>query len=154
MEPMSSPSLCAAFERLHAQRGDFFPMIEGMGRWHRPSNADWAVRDTILHVCKTMRIYRQLTRLSLPGLLPVAWLLRNRPFDRNAVDLFSEYQAAGKRMRASLLLVPHRPSRLPSLHELQDQLKLETCRMKTMLTRLTEGVARHFRIFDPRGRKP
>jgi len=29
MEPMSSPY--AGFERLRAQRGDFFPMIEGMG---------------------------------------------------------------------------------------------------------------------------
>lgn len=96
----------------------------------------------------------RLTRLSLPGLFPVDWLLLNRPFDRNAVDLFAEYQAAGKRMRASLPLVPHRPSRLASLHELQDQLELETCRMKNMLARLTEGVAGHFRIFDPGVRSP
>lgn len=157
MEPMSSPSLCAAFERLHAQRGNFFPMIERMGMetlWHRLSNADWAVGDTILHLCKTMRIYRRLTRLSLPGLFPVDWLLLNRPFDRNAVDLFAEYQAAGKRTKASLPLVPHRPSRLASLHELQDQLEPETCRMKNMLARLTEGVAGHFRIFDPGVRSP
>jgi hypothetical protein len=40
--------------------------------WHRPSNADWAVGDTILHLCKTVRIYRRLTRLSSPGLFPVA----------------------------------------------------------------------------------
>ena len=95
MEPMSSPSPYAGFERLRAQRGDFFPMIEGMGMetlWHRPSNADRAVGDTILHLCN---------------------------------------------------------SRLPSLHELQDQLELETCRMKNMLARLTEGGAGHFRIFDP-----
>ena len=52
-------------------------------------------------------------------------------------------------MRASLLLVPHRPSRLASRDKLQDQLELETCRMKNMLARLTEGVAGHFRIFDP-----
>ena len=74
MEPMSSPSLYAGFERLHARRG-LLPDDRGMGMqtlWHRPSNADWAVGDTILHLRKTMRIYRQLTSLSSPGLFPVA----------------------------------------------------------------------------------
>jgi hypothetical protein len=61
MRTLLSPSLQAGFGRLFAQREVFFPMIEGAGMttlWRRPTEADWAVGDTLLHLCKTMGVYR------------------------------------------------------------------------------------------------
>jgi hypothetical protein len=40
------------------------------------------------------------------------------------------HQAAGKRMKAAWLLVPHRPNRLPSRDGLRKQLQAETIEME------------------------
>lgn len=152
MRTLLSPSLQAGFERLHAQREAFFPMIKGVGvakLWRRPTDADWPIGDTLLHLCKTMRVYRVFIGVSWPLLFPVAWLCRNRPFEQDTVDIFAENVEAGRRMKATRLLVPHRPDRLPSPHELHEQLEVQTDRMEDLLAGMAEGVAGHFRIFDP-----
>jgi hypothetical protein len=38
---------------------------------------------------------------------------------------------------------------LPSSHELREQLEVETGRMEEILAGMAEGVAGHYRIFDP-----
>ena len=147
-----SPSLRRGFESLRAQREAFFPTIEGFEvemLWRRPTDTGWAIGDTVQHLCKTMRVYWFLIRVSWPVLYPMAWLFRNRSFERSTRDIFAEYQAAGKRMKATGLLVPHRPDRLPPLNELREELNAETNRMEGMLAGIPEGVAGHFRIFDP-----
>ena len=147
-----SPSLRASVERLHTQRNAFFPVLDGVTAamvWRRPRDTDWAAGDTLLHLCRAMRVYRLLIQISWPVLFPVAWLLRTRPFERDIVDIFSQYEAAGVRMRATPLLVPRRPNRLPALHELREQLEAETKKMENTLGGIAEGVAGHFRLFDP-----
>ena len=152
MRTLVSPSLQAGFKRLHAQREAFFPMIEDAGMaklWRCPTETDWAIGDTLLHLCKTIRIYRVFIAVSWPALFPVAWLLRSRRFERGTVDIFAENAAAGRRMKATRLLVPYRPDRLPSSRELREQLEVQTDRMEDLLAGMAEGVAGHFRIFDP-----
>ena len=53
------------------------------------------------------------------------------------------------RMRVTPLLVPRRPNRMPALHELREQLEAETKKMENTLGGIAEGVAGHFRLFDP-----
>lgn len=52
-------------------------------------------------------------------------------------------------MKATFLLLPRRPNRLPLAQELCEQLEAETSRMKDTLTGMSEEVAGHFRILDP-----
>lgn len=73
MKTILSPSLHARFQLLRAQRRDFVPTIEGLGvesLWRRPTDADWALGDTFLHLCKTMQVYRLLIEVSLPVVFP------------------------------------------------------------------------------------
>lgn len=152
MRTLLSPSLHEGFATLDAQREIFFPILERAAAtavWRRPTDADWAVGDTLLHLCKTMQVYRLLIIVSWPVLFPIACLFRNRPFERSTADIFAEYQAAGKRMRATRVLVPRRADQLPSAQRLCEQLKAETSRMRDTLAGMTDGLAGHFRIFDP-----
>ena|SRR5215469_8150967 len=153
MRTLLSPSLHAGFEVLHAQREVFLPVLQyasGRTLWGRPSDSSWAVGDSLLHLCKTMRVYNILIRGSWPVLFPIAWLFQGRPFERGMRDIFAEYEAAGKRMKATPLLTPRRPDRWPSTQELWEQLEKETSKMEDTLARTPEEVAGHFRVFDPR----
>lgn len=150
---MRSPSLRAAFEAIHAQRTSFFLVVGNLGDkalWRRPADGVWSVGESLDHLYRTMRVYRLAVRVSWPFLLPVAWFYRSQPFERTAVDIFAEREKAGRKMKATLLLRPKYPSAKPSsLAALKQQLEAETRNMEEMLMKMPEGVAGHFRIFDP-----
>ncbi len=143
---MRSSTLSRYGNNIQTQRQRLYVRIADLSAetiWRRPGDGHWSVGQNLEHVNKLLRLFRWLLTVYLPVAVPLARLLRRRPFSTLKEDI---YQHDTQRPPG---VKPIDRSRRPIPYaELRQSLDDEMERVLKLLQDLDEDVAGNIYYWD------
>lgn len=156
---MKSASMLNYFNELEEQRNKLFPKLNELSMeqlWRSPREGKWTIGETIYHLYLMIRLVRVAAQIFIPLTSLYAHLVKNKRYNKDIVDIYSEYQKEKKRqMKApSILNPPRKIVHSLNFEQLNQLLANETEKLLEIVNNIDEEIAGHIHFFDPIARNP
>jgi hypothetical protein len=145
-----SPALQRHIEKMHAQRQEIFSFLETLPPeviWQRPAPKEWSVGENLDHMRVIYRSMFPLVAASWYLFLPLAWLMRRRPYRPYIDDV---YRRPGFPDKVGWIWPPrYTPERPASLETLRQLMEVTHRQVEQFYSRRPADLLGNIKVYDP-----